>query len=96
VRIVTWNIAGGCKIGREAFNYHEEDIDYFVDQLAKLNADVICLQESHTNDHRSLAEVIAKALGGYKVADAPLSPSHINPDYQLAIAILGKKSFAGI
>ena len=94
MRIVSWNIAGSSKVGFDkAFDYKKEDPDYFIRQLTDMNADVICLQESHTNEQRSLAAVIAQGLGGYHIFDSPLSPSHINPDYQLAIAMLGRKAF---
>lgn len=94
MRIVSWNIAGGCRLGSDkAFDYKNEDVDYFIRQLVRLDADVICLQESHTNEARSLAGIIAKALGDYSVFDSPLSASHIDPNYRLAISMLGKKAF---
>ena len=54
--IATWNIAGGRPIRTDGlFDYADEDINYFADELRKINPDVICLQETHMNDERSVA-----------------------------------------
>ncbi len=94
MKIVSWNIAGGCKVQSDKlFDYQQEDLSYFIEQLRRIDADVICLQESHTNDQRNLAVDIAERLGGYHVFNSPMSPSHINPDYRLSMAILAKEPF---
>lgn len=94
LRVASWNIAGGCRLGSDkAFDYKSEDINYFIAKLAQLDADVICLQESHTSQDRSLARIIAEALGDYSTFDSPLSASHINSEYKLAISMLGKEPF---
>jgi endonuclease/exonuclease/phosphatase family metal-dependent hydrolase len=94
MRVATWNIAGGCKLqSKQLFDYQQEDLGYFAEQLQRIDADVICLQESHTNADRSLARELAETLGGYHVFDSPMSPSHINPDYRLSMAMLAKESF---
>ena len=95
MRIASWNIAGGHTVKSTGhFDYNPEDTSYFSDQLAELEPDVICLQETHTNEKRSVAAEIARELGGYHVFNSPLSPSHVDPAYKLGMAILTRKPFA--
>ncbi len=91
LRIASWNIAGAHKMqSLERFDYSDEDIDYFADCLRELNPDIICLQESHTNDARSNAADIAGKLGMPFVYNSPNSPSHIDENFQLSNAIVSK------
>lgn len=91
VTIATWNIGGAHTINStDLFDYDKENLDYFAGQLRALDPDIICLQESHTNDTDVLAKRLADQFGMRHVFDAPRSPSHIDERYQLANAILAK------
>lgn len=95
LKIVTWNIAGGrTAISNELFHYEDqENADYFIDKLRGLDADVICLQESHCHDDYSLSKRIAVALGMDHVFETPNHPSHIEPGMEISTAILSKRPF---
>lgn len=89
LKIATWNIAGGQKVASlDRFDYEGEDIGYFVNMLARIAPDIVCLQETHTSKLRILAAEIAEQLGMRYVYNAPISPSHLNPEYQLGTAVL--------
>lgn len=91
IRIASWNIAGAHRIrSLKRFDYSDENIEYFADCLKKIDADIICLQESHTNDERSNATDIARLLGIPFVYNSVNSPSHIDEDFNLSNAILSK------
>lgn len=91
LKIVTWNIGGAHTVGSaKQFDYEKEDLPYFVDMLRAQDADIVCLQESHTNDNDSLAKRLAEQLNLPYVFDSPRSPSHIDANYQLSNAILSR------
>lgn len=91
LRIATWNIAGARRIlSNDSFDYSEEDVEYFAEQLKPLNLDVVCLQESHTSQQDSLSKRLAESLGFEFVYETPGCPSHIDPKYRLTCAILSK------
>lgn len=95
MRIVTWNIAG-ARTSRtaEQWDYHKnENLAYFIKHLQAVSPDVVCLQELHTNDKRSMAQEIAQALGLPHVYEVLTCPSHIDKNYKLANAILSKTPF---
>lgn len=93
--IVTWNIAGGHTIHDEEqqFAYNPEDIEYFIRELKDLSPDVICLQETHINSKRSIANEIANEIGDLFCFEQNNSPSHIDPEYRLGNAVLSKYPF---
>lgn len=96
IKIASWNIAGGHTIAsRKHLDYNPEDIAYFVAQLRGIDADIVCLQESHTSADgaRSNAEEIAAALGYPNVFNSVSSISHIEDGYMLSTAILSKLPF---
>ena len=91
LKIATWNIGVANTINSDKmFDYDHEDLEYFADILKPLGLDVICLQESHSNEKRVLSQLLAKMLDMPFVFDSPRSPSHINKSYQLADAIISK------
>jgi hypothetical protein len=95
MRIVTWNVAGRRTINSaERFDYQGENPDYFVEQLAAKQPDIVCLQESHSNQTHSVAEELAKELGMPYVFEKQCCPSHIDPAYMLTNAILSREPFA--
>jgi exonuclease III len=94
MNIVSWNIASGRKIksGKE-FDYQEEDLQYFINQLKKQNPDIICLQETQIDKDNIMAQKIADALNMEYVFNSSTHPSHINPKTRIGNAIISKYSF---
>lgn len=91
LRIASWNVGGARKIrSLKQFDYAEEDAAYFAEQLAALSPDIVCLQETHTSDQRSLAAEIAGKLGISYVYNRVVSKSHLDNDYRLGNAILSR------
>lgn len=91
ITIATWNIAGGHLLrSGEVFDYGPEEVGYFAEQLRAVDPDVVCLQETHRNATRSVAQEIADALGGYACVEQENSPSHIDPAYTLGNAVLSR------
>ena len=89
--IVTWNIAGGRPMNSGAlFDYDTEDLPYFATELHNISPDIICFQETHVNDERSVGQEIADLLGQYHVNEMRTSSSHVDPSYQLGNAVLSK------
>lgn len=95
LKVVSWNVAGGRPVESvdKLFDYSGENLLYFADQLAQVNPDVVCMQETHINDQRSIAEEIAILLGYQHVFDTPMSPSHIDHEYNLGLAVISKNPF---
>ncbi|HUD11264.1 MAG TPA: endonuclease/exonuclease/phosphatase family protein [Candidatus Saccharimonadia bacterium] len=90
-KVASWNIAGGRPArSLEAYDYHDEDLAYFAEELRKIGPDVVCLQETHTSPDRAVSKELSKLLGWKYCYDAPMSPSHVDPDYQLGVAMLWK------
>ncbi len=91
IKVVSWNIAGGRQIkSDQRFDYHEEDLVYFADQIKVLEPDVIFLQEVHFSEDFSTSNLIARKLNMDNVYDHELSPSHIDKDYKLGNSIITK------
>ncbi|MBC7707796.1 endonuclease/exonuclease/phosphatase family protein [Polaromonas sp.] len=92
LKIASWNIAGGHTIrSNKQFDYDEqENIEYFIGQLLALDADVICLQESHWHPEKSLSYRIAAALDFPFVFETINSPSGIDPAFKESTAVLSK------
>ncbi len=59
--------------------------------LKTLDADVVCIQENHSNSERSVAREISRALGDYECFEVDVSRSHVDELYRLGNAILSKK-----
>lgn len=94
VKIASWNIAGGRKVkSNKRFDYANEDVEYFVDNIKRLDPDIVCLQEAHFKDGESTAQKISRLLSSYNVFDQELSPSHIESGYRLGNSILSKMDF---
>ncbi len=83
MRVATWNI-NAAHILSESGKYDREDLGYIIDELKKINADVICLQEVET-EH---AKQIASTLGMELFWDDVL-PNHVKRnDERLGVAVL--------
>jgi hypothetical protein len=95
IRIATWNVASGRKMNSlDRFDYEEkENLNYFKSQLAKLNLDIICIQESQFNDSDSFAKRLGDSLGFPYVAETPGCPSHVDRNYKMTPAIISKQPF---
>jgi endonuclease/exonuclease/phosphatase family metal-dependent hydrolase len=95
MRIVTWNINGGYGLTATTPKKYvdAENLNYFLAHLEALNADILCLQEVHTNVKRSQTKLIAENLGYPYTFETIASPSHIDPNYKLANAILSRQPF---
>lgn len=94
MRLISWNIAGARRVkSHQHFDYGDEDLIYFSEQAKILHPDVICLQETHTNSQRSVAEDLAKSLKMDHVFDSPASPSHVDKLSRLGTAIISKTPF---
>lgn len=94
--IASWNIGGGHTIAStKQFDYDEhEDAAYFIDQLAKIRPNIICLQESHANSKVSLAKRIQKELRLAHCFETMHHESHIDPSYMITTAILSAFPFS--
>lgn len=97
MKIISWNIAGGRPIKSSGmFDYLPEDITYFADKIKKFNPDLVCLQETHLTNTRSIASEIAKLVSIDHIFETSAKhQSHIDPSYQLGTAILSKTPFTG-
>jgi len=94
IRIATWNIAGAHRlISDKRMDYGPQDIDYFAEQIRKLDLDIVCLQESQTKRGDSLTEKLAAATTMPHWAETEGCPSHVDRDYKLTTAILSKIPF---
>lgn len=89
IRIATWNIAGAHRlISDKRMDYGPQDIDYFAEQIRKLDLDIVCLQESQTKRGDSLTEKLADATRMPYWFETKGCPSHIDFDYKLTTAVL--------
>lgn len=90
--LAIWNIAAGRTSRTKAqFDYNpEEDMQYFIDVLKEVNADVVCLQEVHTSHNRSQAKEVFDALNGTYLLNSVAHPSHIDSNFEMGNAIISK------
>ena len=96
LKVVSWNIAGGHPIASlEHLDYSPENLDYFIDELRKVDADIVCLQEAHTPNESGVsnAERITTVLGYPHFLNSPASVSHVDPSCQLSTAVLSRIPF---
>jgi endonuclease/exonuclease/phosphatase family metal-dependent hydrolase len=88
--VATWNIGGAHTIAStNQFDYvDQENADYFIEELRKVQPDIVCLQESHANQQDSLSKRIQEALGLPHLFETVSHDSHIDPAYKNATAII--------
>ena len=95
ITTVQWNIGGGKVLKSDSdptvmSSYSEDGLDYIVDYLRTIQADIIALQEIHINDTLNQAEYIADRLGmQYWISDI-LADSHIEDGQKLSQAVISK------
>jgi len=90
MKIVTWNIGGGFISKNNNSDFNEENLDYFVEEIKKINPDIICLQETHTSENTNQPKEIAKKLGYKHFRTKKVSDSHLKIDEKLSLAIISK------
>lgn len=90
MRLATWNIGGGFITQNQDLNFDLENLDYFIEELAKITPDIVCLQETHESEHSSQPRKIANALGFSSVVTEATAPSHIKDEERLCISILSR------
>lgn len=97
MKVVSWNIAGGhIFLGgvEDVRSYEEEDLSYFIDRLRETDADIICLQETHTptdNSHHH-AQIIARDLEYKNFINHPYTDreSHIKEGNYSSLSTLSR------
>jgi len=97
MKIVSWNIAGGHILTdkvKNAIGYDEENLDYFIQQLKKINPDIICLQETHISKDKKInqTKTIAKAFS-YQYFSTQIykgKESHIKSGHFLHLGTISK------
>jgi len=97
MKIVSWNIAGGHLMTsnvKDAIGYEEENLDYFIQHLKKINPDIICLQETHISKDEKLNQTkeIAQAFD-YKYFSTHIyegRESHIKPGHFLSFGTISR------
>ena len=97
MKIVSWNIAGGHTFtggAEDVRSYEKEDLDYFVDRLRETNADILCLQETHTptDNKPHHAQIIAQGLGYKDFINQTYTDreSHIKEGHYSSISTLSR------
>ncbi|MDD5146880.1 MAG: endonuclease/exonuclease/phosphatase family protein [Candidatus Pacebacteria bacterium] len=95
IKTLQWNI-GGAKVRNEDDDpmdplvYRFDALAKIIDILKEYNPDIITIQESHSDENSSQAEVIAKSLGLDYVADDVYEESHIESEKGLDQAIISR------
>ena len=94
LRLATWNIGGARIEPSPGAGFTDERLAYFVEELARLDADVVCLQEAHAP--RTGGEGQAHALAAHLGLECCCHPcdqersSHLDPTQLLCVAVLSR------
>jgi exonuclease III len=92
MRLITWNIGGGRRINSYSqWDYTNEDLQYFTDQINELDPDLVMLQETLTSPKRIQAEQLSQMTGLSYSLNIAMSPDHINPEEYLSCSVISKK-----
>lgn len=90
MRIAIWNIGGGFISSEQKHEFDIENIGYFIDELKKIQPDIVCFQEIHVSENNNQPKMIAKALGfGFNKVES-IADSHLKSGEKLSIAIISK------
>lgn len=89
VRVATWNIGGGI-LGDSHQTSGKEYLEYHADLLRLHQPDIVCLQECHHSENSQTNQVsrLAETLNYQYSKSTPISPSHLDPDAELALGIM--------
>lgn len=93
LRVVTWNMAGAHRSrSHGAWDYEKVNLPYFAEQLRRMDADVIYLQESEVGPDGSTARQLAAMVGYRYVHETVMCESHMDPEKKkmLSIAVLSR------
>lgn len=95
MKAVQWNVGGSLIRGEqddptERGSYRVESTGYIVDQLGGYDADVVTLQEAHSDEERAQAEEIASELNYQTCVNHPYAPSHLVNGQWLSQAVLSR------
>lgn len=95
LRTVQWNIGGGKIRKKEsdpqaAEMYSEDDLQYIIDFLKTINADIITLQETHADKNGSQAKEIADSLGYKYFFNDEYDNSHLTEGQRLSQSIVSR------
>lgn len=71
-------------------DFSSEDMEYYSNELKKIDPDVVCFQEIHVSENGSQPEMIANILGLDYVRYQITADSHIKNGEGLAMAILSR------
>ena len=91
ITVASWNIAGAHTIkSSNTTIYDKKDSAYFIEQLADLSPDIVCLQETHSTKggEPKDALTIARGLSMDVAVNSVNSPSHIDSKFTLGNSIL--------
>lgn len=90
MRIATRNIGGGLVFSQERNKFDREDLSYFIEEIKKIQADFICLQEVHISETSNQVKSIANALGYEFFEVESIANSHLKDGEKLSIALISK------
>lgn len=90
MRLATWNIGGGFVSTGEKLVFDLENLGYFIDELQKIQPDVVCFQEIHVSRNNDQPKLISEALNLPFIRTESIAGSHIKDGEMLSIAILSK------
>jgi len=90
MRIATWNIGGGFIESKQKYEYDFENINYFIDELKKINPDIVCFQEIHISKKNDQPKIIAEHLNFQHITTHSIADSHLKDDEKLSISIISK------
>lgn len=97
MKIASWNIGAAHTINStDVFDYDKENIDYFAQNLADVDADLIFLQETHMPKNKdggsSLAKKLADRIGYKYFYDTVRAPvSFIDNNYQFGLSVISRE-----
>jgi len=96
MKLLSWNIAAGHIFKKNISNalHHEnydiEDLNYFIDEIKKTDADVVFLQETHSEGEKSQGKIIAEKLSYQFYREHAYGKSHIEKGKQLTLVTLSR------
>jgi endonuclease/exonuclease/phosphatase family metal-dependent hydrolase len=96
MKILSWNIAGAHKFSRKISNalhhknYDKEDLDYFLDEIKKTDADIVLLQEAHSLNDWSQGKIFAEKLSYPYIKEYVYGKSAVKAGFQMTLVTMSK------